>query len=145
MAVTPHLVEKKLIVPILQIGMKKDPAMPGVPLMRDLKAIDPADQAVLEFMSKATVVGRPIATTPNVPADRLAALRRAFDLTLKDPEFIKEAKTQRAEIDPMTGDELTQVVNEIIATPAALRDRVKAAIQPKDARALPGKKKKKGN
>jgi hypothetical protein len=144
-AVTPHLIEKKLIIPILQVGMKKDPAMPHVPLMRDLKAIDPADQAVLEFMSKATVVGRPIATTPNVPADRLAALRRAFDLTLKDPEFIKEAKTQRAEIQPMTGAELAQVVNEIIATPAQLRDRVKAAMQPKDARAVPGKKKKKGN
>jgi tripartite-type tricarboxylate transporter receptor subunit TctC len=144
-AVTPHLVEKKLIIPILQVGMTKEPALAHVPLMRDLKAIDPADQAVLEFMSKATVVGRPIATTPNVPADRLAALRRAFDLTLKDPEFIKEAKTQRAEIEPMTGAELTRTVHEIIATPAALRDRVKAAMQPKDARALPGKKKKKGN
>ena len=115
--------------------------MPHVPLMRDLKAINPPDQAVLEFMSKATVVGRPIATTPNVPPDRLAALRRAFDLTLKDPDFIKEARTQRAEIQPMTGAELTQTVHEIIATPADLRERVKAAIQPKDARSLPGKKK----
>lgn len=141
-AVTPHLVEKKLIIPILQVGMAKDRALPHVPLMRDLKAINPSDQAVLEFMSKATVVGRPIATTPNVPADRVAALRRAFDLTLKDPEFIKEAKTQRAEIQPMTGAELTKVVHEIIATPAELRERVKAAMQPKDARALPGKKKK---
>ena len=140
-AVTPHLVEKKLIVPIIQVGMVKDPALLHVPLLRDLKAIDPDDQAVLEFMSKATVVGRPIATTPNVPADRLAALRRAFDLTLKDPEFIKEAQTQRAEIQPMTGPELTRAVHEIIATSAALRDRVKAAIQPKDARGLPGKKK----
>ena len=141
LAVTPHLVEKKLIIPIIQIGMMKDPALPHVPLLRDLKAIDPDDQAVLEFMSKATVVGRPIATTPNVPPDRLAALRRAFDLTLKDPEFIKEAQTQRAEIQPMTGAELTQAVHEIIATSAALRDRVKSAIQPKDARALPAQKK----
>jgi tripartite-type tricarboxylate transporter receptor subunit TctC len=141
LAVTPHLVEKKLIIPIIQIGMMKDPALPHVPLLRDLKAIDPDDQAVLEFMSKATVVGRPIATTPNVPPDRLAALRRAFDLTLKDPEFIKEAQTQRAEIQPMTGAELTQAVHEIISTSAALRDRVKSAIQPKDARALPAQKK----
>ena len=95
----------------------KDPALPDVPLMRDLKAINPADQAVLEFMSKATVVGRPIATTPSVPPDRVAALRRAFDLTLKDPDFIKEAQTQRAEIQPMTGAELTQIVHEIIAHP----------------------------
>jgi tripartite-type tricarboxylate transporter receptor subunit TctC len=140
-AVTPHLVEKRLIIPIIQVGMVKDRALHHVPLMRDLKAIDPDDQAVLEFMSKATVVGRPIATTPNVPADRLAALRRAFDLTLKDPDFIKEAQTQRAEIQPMTGAELAQTVNEIIEIPPPLRERVKAAIQPKDARALPGRQK----
>jgi tripartite-type tricarboxylate transporter receptor subunit TctC len=143
LAVTPHLVEQKLIIPILQIGMVKDHALPNVPLLRELKPLHPSGQAVLDFMSKATVVGRPIATTPNVPADRLAALRRAFDLTLKDPEFIKEAQTQRSEIQPMTGAELTQLVHEIIATPAELRDRVKAAIQPKDARALPKPKKKK--
>jgi tripartite-type tricarboxylate transporter receptor subunit TctC len=145
LAVTPQLVEQKQIIPILQIGMVKDRALPNVPLMRELKPIQPSGQSVLDFMSKATVVGRPIATTPNVPADRLAALRRAFDLTLKDPEFIKEAATQRAEIQPMTGEELTKLVHEIIATPAELRDRVKAAIQPKDARALPNPKKKKSN
>jgi tripartite-type tricarboxylate transporter receptor subunit TctC len=144
LAVTPHMIEKKLIIPVLQIGMVKDRALPHVPLMRELKPLHPDGQSVLDFMSKATVVGRPIATTPNVPADRLAALRRAFDLTLKDPEFIKEAQTQRAEIQPMTGAELTQLVHEIIATPADLRDRVKAAIQPKDARALP-KPQKQGN
>jgi tripartite-type tricarboxylate transporter receptor subunit TctC len=86
------------------------------------------------------VVGRPIATTPGVPAERVAALRRAFDLTLKDPDFIKEAQTQRAEIDAMTGAELAEIINELIAAPQDLRDRVKASIQPKDARSLPSKK-----
>lgn len=136
-AVTPHLVEGKLIVPILQVGLVKEAALPDVPLLRELKAINPADQAVLEFMSKATVVGRPIATTPNVPADRLAALRRAFDLTLQDPDFIRDAELQRAEIQPMSGTELARIVRDIIEIPAELRERVKAAIQPKDARKLP--------
>ncbi len=140
-AVTPQLVEKKMIVPIVQIGMVKEPGLAHVPLLRELKPIDVADQPVLDFMSKATVVGRPIATTPNVPPDRLAALRRAFDLTLRDPEFIQDAKTQRAEIEPMTGAELTQLVHEIIGTPAGLRERVKTAIQPKNAREIPGQKK----
>jgi tripartite-type tricarboxylate transporter receptor subunit TctC len=139
-ATTPEYVQKNWIIPIIQVGMVKDPALPNVPLLREQKAKTPEDQAVLEYMSKATVVGRPIATTPGVPAERVAALRRAFDLTLKDPDFIKEAKTQRAEIDAMTGAELTQIVNELIAAPQDLRDRVKASIQPKDARRLPGKK-----
>jgi tripartite-type tricarboxylate transporter receptor subunit TctC len=142
-AVTPDLVAKKWIIPVIQIGMKKDPDLPNVPLLRDQKAKTPEDQAVLEFMSKATVVGRPIATTPGVPADRVAALRKAFDATLKDPEFIKEAQTMRAEIDAMTGAELTEIVNELIAAPVSLRERVKLAIQPKNAKELPGKKKKK--
>ena len=72
---------------------------------RSRRATPPA-ATILEFMSKAVTVGRPIATTPGVPAERVAALRRAFDLTLKDPEFIKEAQTQRAELQPMTGAEL---------------------------------------
>jgi tripartite-type tricarboxylate transporter receptor subunit TctC len=140
-AVTPHLIEKKMIIPIIQVGMAKDPALPDVPLLRELKARDPADQAVLEFMSKATLVGRPVGTTPGVPAERVEALRRAFDATLKDPDFIKDAQTQRAEFDPMTGEELARVIREIIGTPAALRERVKGAIQPKDAKALPAQKK----
>jgi tripartite-type tricarboxylate transporter receptor subunit TctC len=137
LAVTPHLIEKKLIIPVIQVGMVKDPALPDVPLLRELKPIEPAGQAVLEFMSKATVVGRPIATTPNVPAERLAALRRAFDLTLKDPDFMREAQTQRAEIQPMSGEELAQLIREIIETPAELRERVKIAIQPKNAKQVP--------
>jgi tripartite-type tricarboxylate transporter receptor subunit TctC len=142
-SVTPEYVAKKRIIPIIQVGMDKDPALPGVPLLREQKAKTPQDQAVLEFMSKATVVGRPIATTPGVPADRVAALRKAFDATLKDPQFIAEAKKQRAEIDAMTGAQLAQIVNELIAAPLDLRERVKLAIQPKDAKELPGQKKKK--
>jgi hypothetical protein len=136
----PHYVDKKLIIPVIQMGMVKDPDLPNVPLMREL-ARGGAGQDILDFMSKAVTVGRPIATTPGVPAERVAALRRAFDLTLKDPDFIKDARTQRAELQPMTGAELEQVVREVIGASSDLRERVKGAIQPKDARALPGQKK----
>jgi tripartite-type tricarboxylate transporter receptor subunit TctC len=135
----PHYVEKKLILPIIQMGLTKDPDLRNVPLMRDL-ARDGAGQDVLDFMSKAVTVGRPIATTPGVPADRVAALRRAFDLTLKDPDFIRDARTQRAELQPMTGAELEQVVREVIGASADLRERVKAAIQPNNAKEVPATK-----
>jgi tripartite-type tricarboxylate transporter receptor subunit TctC len=142
-SVTPEYVTRKLIIPIIQVGMEKDPELTGVPLLREQKAKTPQDQAVLEFMSKATVVGRPIATTPGVPAERVAALRKAFDATLKDPEFIAEARKQRAEIDAMPGAQLEHIINELIAAPLDLRERVKLAIQPKDAKELPGQKQKK--
>jgi tripartite-type tricarboxylate transporter receptor subunit TctC len=134
----PVYVENKWIIPVIQMGMEKDAALPGVPLMRDLVR-NPADQPVLDFMSKAVSFGRPIATTPGVPAERVAALRRAFDLALKDPAFIQEAKTQRAEIQPMTGAELEQVVRDIIGAPFEVRDKVKIAIQPANAKEIPGR------
>jgi tripartite-type tricarboxylate transporter receptor subunit TctC len=95
---------------------------------------------VLDFMSKAVSVGRPIATTPGVPAERVAALRKAFDDTLKDPAFIQEAKTQRAEIQPMTGAQLAQVIRDVIEAPPDLRERVKVVIQPTNAKEVPGAK-----
>jgi tripartite-type tricarboxylate transporter receptor subunit TctC len=139
LATDPHYVQQKLIVPIIQMGMEKEADLPHVPLMRDL-AKNPADQAVLDFMSKAVSVGRPIATTPGVPADRIAALRKAFDDTLKDPAFIQEAKTQRAEIQPMTGVQLAEIVRDIIEAPPELRERVKIVIQPTNAKEVPGTK-----
>jgi tripartite-type tricarboxylate transporter receptor subunit TctC len=136
LATDPHYVEQKLIIPIIQMGMEKEV---DLPLMRDL-AKNPADQAVLDFMSKAVSVGRPIATTPGVPAERVAALRKAFDETLKDPAFIQEAKTQRAEIQPMTGVQLAQIIRDVIEAPPELRERVKVVIQPSNAKEISGKK-----
>jgi tripartite-type tricarboxylate transporter receptor subunit TctC len=135
----PDYVINKKIIPIIQTGMVKEADLPQVPLMRDL-ARDPRDQAVLDFMSRAVSFGRPIATTPGVPADRVAALRKAFDATLRDPAFIQDAKTQRAEIQPMTGAELAQVVNDIVGSPTELRERVKIVIQPLNAREVPAAK-----
>ena len=140
-SVTPHYVTEKLIIPILQVGLRKDPALPDTPLLRDL-ARTPADQPLLDFLSEAVAVGRPIATTPGVPAARVAALRRAFDETLKDPEFIREATVERAEISPMNGAELARLVDDLIATPDDIKARVKIAIEPRplDLRAAVGAK-----
>jgi len=137
-ATDPHYVDQKLIIPIIQMGMAREAILPDVPLMRELGK-NPDDQAVLDFMSKSVSVGRPVATTPGVPADRVAALRRAFDETFQDPAFIEEAQKQRAELKPMSGIELAQIVREIIDAPAALRERVKLAIQPSNAKEIPGK------
>jgi tripartite-type tricarboxylate transporter receptor subunit TctC len=130
-ATTPHLVEKKLIKPIVQIGMTKEPDLPDVPLMRDL-ANTPEHQQIVDFISRSVSVGRPIATTPGVPAERVAGLRKAFDATLADPEFLAEAEKQRMEIRAMTGAELAQLIKDIIEAPADIREKVKLAIEPKN-------------
>jgi tripartite-type tricarboxylate transporter receptor subunit TctC len=141
---TPQYVSQKLIIPILQVGLEKDPELPDVPLLRD-QATNAQDKAVLDFMSEAVSVGRPVATTPGAPADRVAALRKAFDDTLKDPDFIRDADAERAEIAPMSGAELAHIIGDIIGAPQQLRDRVKASIELKDGREIKGAKASSGD
>ncbi len=129
-SISPHFVNEKLITPLLQVGLQKDPALPHVPLLREM-GLRPQDQPVLDFMSKAVAVGRPIATTPGTPPERVEALRRAFDATLKDPLFIKEAEKERAEISPMTGAQLAGIIRELIEAPDDLKAKVREGIQPK--------------
>lgn len=129
-SVSPHYISRKMINPIIQIGIRKERDLPDVPLLLDLP-MSSEDRAVVEFMSKAVSVGRPIATTQDVPKDRVAALRRAFDATLTDPAFISEAEKQRAEVEPISGEELAGIIDDIIATPPHVLERVKIAIEPK--------------
>jgi len=145
MSISPHFVNEKLITPLLQVGLQKDPALPHVPLLREM-GLRPQDQPVLDFMSKAVAVGRPIATTPGTPPERVEALRRAFDATLKDPLFIKEAEKERAEISPMTGAQLAGIIRELIEAPDELKARVKEGMQPKkqDTQEVAGGAKKGG-
>jgi tripartite-type tricarboxylate transporter receptor subunit TctC len=138
-ATTPRLVNEKLITPIIQVGMQKESDLPDVPLMRDL-AKTPEEKEIVDFISRAVAIGRPIATTPGVPAERVEALRKAFDATLKDPQFLADAEKQRMEIRAMTGNELAQLVKGVIEAPADIREKVKLAIVPKNTVTLPGAK-----
>jgi hypothetical protein len=67
-------------------------------------------------------------------------LRKAFDETLRDPAFIADAAKERLEIRAMEGAQLADLIRQVIETPAELRERVKLAIQPKNAVSLPGAK-----
>jgi tripartite-type tricarboxylate transporter receptor subunit TctC len=143
-SVTPQYLSEKKINILVQIGMKRDKAMPDVPLLLDYARTEEQRQ-ILTFFSKAVVIGRPIATTPEVPKARVTALRRAFDEAVADPDFIADAKKQRAEISPMTGEETQQLVADLIATPAAIKAKVKAAFQAKSGiETLKGNNKSKG-
>jgi tripartite-type tricarboxylate transporter receptor subunit TctC len=139
-ATTPHLIEKKMIIPIMQVGLEKEADLADVPLLRDL-ARNPEEKQILDFISRSVAIGRPVATTPGVPAERVAALRKAFDATLADPEFLADAEKQRMEIRAMTGEQLAKLVKDIVETPADIREKVKLAIVPKNTVEVPGAKK----
>jgi tripartite-type tricarboxylate transporter receptor subunit TctC len=65
-------------------------------------------------------------TTPGVPADRVAALRRAFDATIKDPDYVAEMSQQHLEIIPLSGEEMQKLVGEVGGVSPAILQKVKA-------------------
>jgi tripartite-type tricarboxylate transporter receptor subunit TctC len=113
--------------PLLQAGLEKSSGFPDVPLLRGL-ARTPEQKVVFEFLSRAVSPGRPVATNSKVRPDRIAALRRAFDLAMKDPQLLEDAKRQKLDISPWSGIRLQRVVEEILDTPAADIARTKQAI-----------------
>ncbi|MDB5652065.1 MAG: tripartite tricarboxylate transporter family receptor [Hyphomicrobiales bacterium] len=123
----PDWLENKKINILVQIGLKKAHDLQDVPLLIDLAKND-ADRAVLRLLSAPATIGRPIFTTPDVPAERVAALREAFEKTMKDPGFLEDAAKARMDLDPVSGEELQKIVTEIMATPKQTADRLSSII-----------------
>jgi tripartite-type tricarboxylate transporter receptor subunit TctC len=76
-------------------------------------------------------VARPVLAPPGIPADRVAALRKAFIDMTNDAEFKKDADKSKLEIDPTTGEAVEKVIALIAATPPDIGKRLAEAIEPK--------------
>ena len=87
------------------------------------------ERAALRLMLARLEYGRPFFLPPNVPAARVEALRRAFDATMKDPAYLAEADKLKLEIDPMSGEELARMLEDIAKTPADVVARVRTAYE----------------
>jgi tripartite-type tricarboxylate transporter receptor subunit TctC len=125
--VRPHWVTEKKLTHLVQWGPKRDDDLKDVPLLTEL-ARNEAERQVFALLSSTVIVGRPILTTPDVPADRLAALKDAFAKTMKDPNYLEEAKKLNLEINPLYADEMQKLINDVIATPPDVVKLAKAAI-----------------
>ncbi len=122
-----HWISDKLIHVLVQNSLKKHKDLPDVPRFVDL-AKDPDKRAVLELMGKVASIGRPMLTNRGVPADRITALRAAFDATMKDPKFLTDATQVKVEVDPMRGEDIQKLVAEILATPKKVIGMTNAAL-----------------
>jgi tripartite-type tricarboxylate transporter receptor subunit TctC len=130
MAAKPIWIPTRQIIPLIQAGLEKEPALPDVPLIVD-QPVRAEDKPLLHFMAQSSAVGRPLATTPGVPRERVSALRTAFLATMKDPEFVAAAAHENLEFRPMTGDKLQEIIVGLLNAPQDVRDRMKAALEPK--------------
>lgn len=79
---------------------------------------------ILSIFSSSVELGRPIAAPPGVPADRVAALRTAFEATMKDPELVAEAAKQKLDIQVVTGPQVEQLIRNLLASPPELIEKV---------------------
>jgi tripartite-type tricarboxylate transporter receptor subunit TctC len=117
--------EKKISI-LVQFALKKHPELPEVPTVVELARND-EERSILRAVMNATEIGTAFFTTPGVPADRVTALRRAFDATVKDPEFLADAQKTKLTVGPLPGEELQQLVGEVANLTPALLEKVKAA------------------
>jgi tripartite-type tricarboxylate transporter receptor subunit TctC len=108
---------------IAQIGLEKDPRNGDVPLIMELASSD-LQRQVMELVLVQQVMAWPFLAPPDVPADRVAALRAAFDATMKDPEFLARAAKQQLDIDPVGGAQLNKLLDKIYASPKEVLDKV---------------------
>lgn len=123
------MTEKKLSI-LYQMGLKKSADIPAyIPLILDF-AKTPEDRAVLELKFATYSMGYPIFGTPGIPADRLAALRKALAQTLADPITRADAAKLRIDIDPVAGEAMESMVNKAAASPPAIVKRLIEASKP---------------
>ena len=120
----PKWIEQKQINILLQLTMTKHRELADVPVVMDLARDDATRQAFALVLADQEM-GRPVAAPPDVPAERVNALRQAFDATMKDPEFLADAARMTIEIDPIDARAVEQVLERVYATPQSVIDRVK--------------------
>jgi tripartite-type tricarboxylate transporter receptor subunit TctC len=128
MATHKNWLDEKKINILLQLALQKHPDLPNVPLVTELAKTDEQKQ-ILRLIFARQVMGRPFVAPPGIPDDRLAALRRAFMETMKDPEFLAEAGKGDFEITPVPGEEIQKLVAEVYQTPKDVVAKVAAMVK----------------
>jgi len=108
----PEWIEEGRINILAQIALEKHPDLSHVPLITEFA--DSEDELLaMELIFSRQVMGRPYLAPPNVPAERHEALRRAFDATTRDPEFVADAERLQLELNPVNGEEIDTLITRI--------------------------------
>jgi tripartite-type tricarboxylate transporter receptor subunit TctC len=107
--------------------LERSHEMPDIPTVLE-KAKTPEDKDVVKLIVSRQTVARPFAAPPGIPEDRKIALRKAFDDTMKDPEFLAEAKTLSLEVEPVSGAEVDRLIAELYRSSPDVVARAKAVI-----------------
>lgn len=118
----PQWLRDKKVNILVQLSLTKHADLPNVPLIMDLARND-EDRRVFGLVFARNVMGRPFVAPPNVPPERIEALRKAFMATMKDKDLLAEAEKTALEVNPVPGDEIQKIVIDAYKTPPAIVKR----------------------
>jgi len=121
-------IDKKQINIFAQTALRKHPELPNVPLVLDYAKTD-ADRSIFKLMFARQEFAWPYIAPPDVSADRIDALRRAFLATMKDKDFLADAEKAKLEIMPVPGEDIHKLVTELYATPPAIVQKAMAMVK----------------
>ncbi len=114
--------------PLIQLGLNKSPELPGLPHVYDFAKTD-EDRQAFDLVFGAQANGRPFAAPPEVPVERVAALREAFMNTVNDPQFRAEAEKLQLDLNPTAGEDVAKLIARFFAYPQDVVERAKTAVR----------------
>jgi hypothetical protein len=114
---------------LAQHALKANPELSGVPVILDF-AQSENDRRVLEMVFARQSIGYPYAAPPDVPQDRLEAIRKAFLTTLQDPEYLAATAKSGLLADGMTGQQIQALLQTLYSMPPAIAERARMAMDP---------------
>ena len=123
----PDWIADKKVHFLMQFALEPIPALKDVPFILDM-ARNPDERALLKLLMQNKALGRPFFVTPKVPAERVAALRKAFDATMKDPDFRADAAKTVGPIDAVSGEQMQMDLAQVYALPPDLIERARKAV-----------------
>jgi tripartite-type tricarboxylate transporter receptor subunit TctC len=117
--------DKKIKI-ILQTTPERIPELPDAPCLGEIGNTN-EDKQVFALYASGSAIGRSLIGPPAIPAERVVALRGAFDAMVKDPEFVADIQKINVELDPLPGAAVAQLVAKALAVPKSVRERALAA------------------
>ncbi len=115
-------IDQKIIVRLVQFGLKKHPELQDVPLVTELAKTDEQKQ-IMQAIFASQTIGWPFLAPPGIPADRLQVLRAAFQTTMQDKDFLEEAGKAGVDVRPLSGEQIMSVVSEVYSIPPAIAEK----------------------
>jgi tripartite-type tricarboxylate transporter receptor subunit TctC len=127
-AINANWIAEKKIRILAQWALMKNPELGEIPMFLEIAKTE-AERSALRLMLARLEYGRPFFLPPNVPAGRVAALRRAFDATMKDPDYLAEADRLKIDVEPLSGEQVAALVEQVSGTPPETVAKVRAAME----------------